>query len=407
MLFVHGGIKFKKNEKTNSMPIHDVDPDYIFLNVPNDFFINVSEGDLVDIGYAVASSKNDTSSPIYSGVSGHVERIENNVITIKNDFKKRIHPGISPVELPLKELSDKDLESLINLMGIYDGAVPLSDKIKTSMGKIENIIINCTDSQPPAGISHPIAKQYPKELLGGIKILIHATKARRGIITLSESNEKTADSLKQLISDPKLITVRILENKYPTDNEKYLIYTLTKKEYRTENLVEESRILVLKPESVISLYRCFTSGIPVVNKAFSLSGKGIENKNISAPIGTKISFLLNLSENPENNFKIIKGGIMNGTAVEDDAVIYHDFDSITLVEETFQKEYPCIRCGRCIETCPMLLKPLYLYSNIVMDKNKDNTSLGITNCIECGCCSYVCPSKIPLTQTIKTGKSNF
>jgi electron transport complex protein RnfC len=285
MLSVHGGIAFKNNERTNSLPIQNItSPDYIFLNIPDGFVLNVTEGEQVDIGQAVAFSTDETASPVYSGISGNVCCISENTVTIKNDFKNHIHPGLSPIEIPLKEISDKELEALIKLMGIYDDQTPLYKKIKEAFGKIENIIISCTDTEPPAGASHAIVKEFPRELLGGIKILIHATKARRGIITLSVNNTKTDELLKEMISDPKLITTRIIENKYPLENDKYLIYALTRKEYQQNDLVKDSKCLVLKPESVVALYKCFTTGIPFVNKIISVSGKISEQKNLSVPI---------------------------------------------------------------------------------------------------------------------------
>lgn len=406
MLIGQNGISFKNNEKTNLLPIQTIShPDFVYLNLPLEYTVNIAMGEKIHIGKAVASSNNNASPPIYSTVSGTVYEITENQIVIKNDFENTVHQGLSPIGIPLKELSEKDIESISRLMGIYDDGVLLADKLHDSKGNIERIVISCTDSQPPCGISFPLCKEYPKELLGGIKIIIHATKARLGIITLSGTNEEFSKKLKEEISDNKLITVRVVENRYPMENSKYLLHVLTRREHTDSTLVKESRCLILKAESVISLYQAFTTGIPKVNKFLSVAGYVGEKKNISVPIGTKISHVLDFCGCKRNdNCIIINGGIMAGNTIDEESVITNEVNTITVLEKQTEKERSCIRCGRCVETCPMLLKPLYLYSNIISNKKQKNIYLGINQCIECGCCSYVCPAKLPLSQSIKKGK---
>lgn len=409
MLPVHGGINFKNNEKTNLVSIQSFSsPERVFLNIPQGYTSNVSVNDIVDAGQVISFPTEEKFPPIYSSISGIIEKISPECITVKNDFKNRIHSGLSPVEIPLKELSEKEVESISRLMGIYDGSILLSQKIKDAVGKIENVIISCTDTEPPAGIRFPLLKEYTKELLGGIKILIHATKARRGIITISETNENFSDKLKELISDKSLITLRILENKYPLENPKYLLYALTRKEYQQDNLIKDSKCLILSPESVISLYKSFTTGIPQLYTSFAVSGILPESKNIAVPKGTKISDILNFcSFEPKENIKIINGGIMSGSSISIDDIIPNGCECITVLEPREEKKHPCIRCGKCIDSCPMILKPLLLYSNSITDNDEKNISSGIVHCIECGCCTYICPSKIPLSHEIIKSKNNI
>ena len=408
MLPIHGGINFKNNEKTNSVSIQSfTTPERVFLNIPQGYTVNVSVNNAVDVGQVIAFPADEKNSPVYSSISGIIENISSECITIKNDFKNRIHSGLSPVELPLKELSEKEIESLSRLMCIYDGDIPLSQKIKESVGKIENVIISCTDTEPPAGIRFPLLKEFTKELLGGIKILIHATKARRGIITISETNEDFSVKLKNLITDKNLITIRILENKYPLEAPKYLLYALTRKEYQQENLIKDSKCLVLSPESVIALYNSFTTGIPQLYKSIAVSGNIPESKNISVPQGTKISEILNLCTlELKEKTQIINGGIMSGVSINSDDILPIGCERITVLEPREEKKRSCIRCGKCIDSCPMLLKPLLLYSNAINSNDENNLNSGIIHCIECGCCTYVCPSKIPLSNEIIKSKHN-
>ncbi len=254
MLTFVGGVRFNHGNKTKLLPIQKIDPEYIYLEIPNNYVMTVSAFDEVKIGQIIASSEDECLTPVCSGISGTVESVNESTVTIKNDFKNHIYPGLSSVDIPLTTLETNEIISVLQFMGIYDEDIKLSEKIKKSSGKIENIIVSCTHSEPPSVISYRLLEEYAKELIGGLKILIHATKARAGIIAISEDDIPLKLNLAKEINDPKLISFRVVENKYPIENEKCLIYTLTRKEYNEDNLIEKSRCLVLTAESVINTY---------------------------------------------------------------------------------------------------------------------------------------------------------
>lgn len=406
MLSILGGINFYNIDKIQKLPFESMpSPEYVYLRIPDEYSINVQKGAKVCIGEAVAFADGEFCPPIRSSVSGTVEEISDNFITVKNDFELKNMDG-STIDSSIFELSEKDIQNLADLYCIYDNSVPLSKKLNDSMGNVENIIINAVDSEPTEGTLRHIILDHIDELIKGIKIVIHAVKARVGIITLGDTCEDLLKLIQNHITDPNLISTRIIESKYPSSNSKCLVFALTRKEYSEENFVEESKCLVLKGETVVNLYHCISQGIPFTKKLITVSGRVNNPKNILVSIGAKIDDIIKYcGGSTSDNYIILKNGIMTGTQVLANDVIDYDTNSITLIKKQEYLAKKCIRCGRCVDICPMLLKPLSLYANIIYGKAENNEHLGIKQCIGCGCCSYVCPSKIPLANTI-FGSSN-
>ncbi len=408
MLPIPGGISLKKR-KNKKMSIENIDKvTRVYLKMSLGHSPCVSIGEKVKIGQTIAFSQDDNFGPVFSSVSGSVEDIHDDCIIIKNDFKDIIDPELSPVSSPILNLKTKDIADLALKMGLFDGGVMLSQKILQSSGKIENLIIRCFDSQNSTSIGEKILEDHLTEILSGIKILIHATNARLGIIVVDERSKGLISMLKESISDPALITYRTVENKYPIENEKVLIFALTRKEHPTEGLTQRSKCLTLDVETVLDIYKSFSTGVPKVNKYFSIDGGVKDPKILSAPIGTPFEYVFGACGGIiYENAQIIQGGIMSGVEKSETDIVTNLTNAISVIERQKDKETACIRCGKCINVCPMLLKPLYLYANAQNNKLAQNEKLGVKQCISCGCCSYICPSKIPLFQTFKNSSHNF
>ncbi len=401
MLSILGGINFYNIDKIQKLPFESMpSPEYVYLKIPDGYSLKVNKGTKVCIGEAVASADGEFCPPIRSSVSGTVEELSENVITVKNDFESNILDGYT-ISSTIFELSEKDIQNLADSFCIYDNSVPLSQKLNDSTGKVENIIINAVDSEPTEGTVRHIILEHIDELIKGIKIVIHAVKARMGIIALGDTCEDLSKLIQNHVTDSNLISTRIIESRYPSSNSKCLVFALTRKEYSEENFVEESKCLVLKGETVVNLYRCISQGTPFTKKLITVSGRINNPKNLLVSVGTKIDDIIKYcGGSTSDNYIILKNGIMTGTPILPDDVVEYDTNSITLIQKQKYSTKKCIRCGKCVDICPMLLKPLLLYSNIIYGKAEKNEQFGIKQCIGCGCCSYVCPSKIPLANII-------
>ena len=399
MLSFFGGISFFTSDK-NSLPFEEIaPPEYVYIKVPAEYEKIVYSGDKVLAGQAIAIKED--SIPFLSSVSGTVEAVFNDEIVIKNDFEDKNVDSLF-LDKSLIELSTREIEELANSFCIYDGSIPLSEKIRKTANKVENVIVSCIDSEPTCKTSKAIISDFTSEVIGGLKIIIHAVKARTGIIALSTDNEKVLQTIKDNIDDPSLIISRVVDNKYPSENEKCLLFALKRKELSGKNFIEDGKCLIIKAETAKKLYESMTSGFPSLQAYISVSGKVKSKKNLIVPIGCKIEHILNYCEClvPNDDYSIISNGLMCGKEISEDDVIDFNTKSITVIKKREYKEKDCIRCGKCIKVCPMLLKPLFLYSNIINDQCDKNVFIGVEQCIGCGCCSYVCPSKIPLSAVI-------
>lgn len=408
MLPISGGITFKSGNKTRNSPLQNITPpEFVYLRAQDADSICISVGDSVSIGQPLVRSQDKETLPLYATVSGVIDSISDKDIVIKNNFENTVFSELTKVTVPLTDIKERDIENKVREMNIYDNGILLAEKLKLSIGKVEYVIINCTDCEPPIGINHRILHEKLDELIGGIKILIHAVRGRTGIIVLDSTQQNVIENLKNKINDPELIIFRTVENRYPMANDKVLLFALMRKEYQDKDIIKQSKSLILKPETAINVYECFTTGIPAVKKLLTVSGGVNESKNISVPIGTKISHVLfHCGGITKNEPQLVIGGIMTGKESAFDQIISHNTNSITVLENKLQNQKKCIRCGRCINVCPMLLKPIFLYSNIINGKSDKNQRLGINHCILCGCCSFVCPAEIPIAQTIKEVSTN-
>ncbi len=399
MLPISSGLSFKIGEKLKKISIENFSSSHIYLSVPTEYKLTVSIGEKVKSGQTVASQENNDLSPMLSTVSGVVESFNNNVLVIKNDFEDDFYT-LPPLTKPLTETQSTEIESACRELCILDNDIPLFKKLKLTTGKIENVIINCTNPDPCSVINIKIVAEYFEKLISGLKILIHTTKARLGIIAVDETIDFDYPNLDKGISDKKLIYLRVIENKYPSSNEKVLLHALTRREYQNDNIIKEGRSLIVSPEAVINLYNGLIHGIPQTKKMITISGGVKNNKNIFVPLGTKVSDVIEFCGGLiKEDASIIANGFMSGFEVDSDSTI-NNINSLTAISVTPPVEHKCIHCGKCLQVCPMLLKPVHIYNNILNAKQNKNKALGVEHCIGCGCCSYICPSNIPLAKTI-------
>ncbi len=400
MLPISGGLSFKIGEKLKNLSTENFSsPSHIYLDIPSDYKLYVNVGEKIKSGQSVAFPDNNNLLPIVSSVSGIIESFNNNTIVVKNDFKETIF-ATPPIKKHLNEIKSSEIESTCRELCILDNGIPLFKKLRIATGKIENVIINCTNPDPCSAINIRIVAEQFEKLIYGLKVLIHFTKARLGIIAIDETLDYQFPNLDKNISDKKLILLRVIENKYPSSNEKILLHALTRREYQNDNIIKEGRTLIVSPEAVVNLYDGLVYGIPQTKKLITISGGVKNNKNIFVPFGTKVSDIIEFCGGlTKEDASIIANGFMSGFEVNYDSTIMN-YNSLTAISVKATIEHKCIHCGKCLQVCPMLLKPMHIYNNILNSQNDRNTALGAEHCIGCGCCSYICPSNIPLSKII-------
>ena len=240
----------------------------------------------------------------------------------------------------------------------------------------------------------------PEELLECIDAIIEIMHLKKAYIAINENNKEVIDKiLKHIYSYPNIKIYPVLDG-YPNGYERYLIKEILNLDYK--NKPQEVKVISENVETVYAMYEALKYHKPLTERIVTINGDGIKKRaNYRIKIGTNLNELatkLDLFKNIKNPV-LISGGLMMGTSIpSDDFIITPDVNCIIYKEDKIEKEYECLKCGKCTEVCPMNLIP----SLIITEKNKE---LKINKCIECGLCSYVCPAKIELREKIKEVKN--
>lgn len=380
----------------------------------------VEVGDKVKKYQLIAEATGLISANIHSSVSGSVSAITQKMhpngtmvdcIVIKNDMKND-EEELTP-SADLKSLSANQIQDAVKKAGIIGcggAAFPTHVKITPQSAKpIDTIIVNLCECEPYLTSDHRLSLEQPESIIYGARAVKKATDAKRIIIAIEDNKPDTIISMKQYASEFPEIDVASLHTKYPQGSEKQLIEILLNKEVPAGKLPLDLGVTVVNVGTCVAIANALQLGKPLVSQVATIGGDAFDkSRNYDIPIGTPVQkivdFVGGFSEEPE---KVIIGGPMMGLSIFDLNVPTIKATGAILAfkakeEEDFETN--CIRCGRCIQHCPMLLSPTYLHKAYENSDVERLNKLNVMDCIECGCCSYGCPAKIHLLQYIKLGK---
>lgn len=375
----------------------------------------VNTGDFVRMGQKIGEANGFSSSNIHASVSGKVISIKDkfqngvkaSIIVIENDGKDELDRKIRGHN-ELKNLSPQEIISIIGEGGIIDTgreALPVHAKLNQSKGQAVNaVIINGVGYEPYLVSGCSLMVENSREVILGLKALLKSIGAVKGYIVIEEDNPKAVSSMADAGRGCPQIEIITLKAKYPKGGEIQLIKTVK------EKISSVSGCIVFDVNTAVAISRLITKGIPFVERVITVSGEGVnEPQNLSVRIGTPFKTIIEqcggLADGAD---KVIKGGPMTGTAQYSlDASVTKDTSGIIVLANGGKKAFetsPCIRCGRCVDVCPVGLLPLKLVNAIEAGDFDRALELGVTECIECGYCSYICPAKRHLMQNIQLGK---
>ncbi len=379
----------------------------------------VKKGDHVLTGQKIAEAGGFVSAPIHATVSGTVKAIEprrvvtgDNVmsIVIENDglYEEIEWQGVKPLE----ELTREEKINMIREAGIvgmggagFPTAVKLSPK---EPSKIEYVIVNCAECEPYLTSDYRKMLEEPEYLIGGLKVSLSLFENARGILAVEDNKPECITRLRHLTKNENRITVKALKTKYPQGAERQLIYATTGRAINSSMLPADAGCVVNNVDTVIAMYHAVMEGKPLMHRIVTVTGDAIaQPQNFKVRIGTNYHELVEeaggFKEQPE---KIISGGPMMGFGIFDldvpatktsSALLCLTRDDVAAMEPS-----ACINCGKCVEVCPGRVVPRKLadyaehYDEEAFLKNNG------MECCECGCCSFICPAKRPLTQVIKS-----
>jgi len=383
----------------------------------------VAVGDHVFLGQKVADSDNHAAVPVHATVSGTVREIAPKdhpnggqvlSIVIDNDEQDELEPGILPIDSDV--LKPSTIVERIREAGIvgHGGAVfPTHLKLEAAMGRVDTVLVNAAECEPYITSDHRILLEYPWELMGGIKLLRRLLDVRQVIIGIESNKKDVLPVLAEYQPPDESVKVVRLMTKYPQGSEKHLIRALLGRRVPPGKLPVDVGAVVFNVDTVCAIYRLFMTGMPVVRRIVTVSGSAISNpKNLEVRIGTPVEDLIEACggavKAPQ---RLIMGGPMMGIALSTTEVPVVKATNAVLAfcegESAAAKNPSCIRCGKCIDVCPMGLMPLYLDACARKGTIRQLEQYHAKSCVECGACAFICPGKMPLVEDIRAGKARL
>ncbi len=431
--FHPGGIhpeenKFTKNKSFAYMkpPSIAVIPLSQHIGAPN--VPTVKVGDHVKMGQVIGTSASFVSAPVHSTVSGEVIAIEprphplgKNVqaVVIKNDFKDEWFE--KPEKKNIKDFSKDDIIKLIRIRGIVGmgGATfPTAVKLSPPKGKtIEILIANGAECEPYLTTDYRTMLEFTDKIIDGFLLEMKATAAKKGFIAVEDNKSDAAEKIEDCIKarDIKDVEVILVRTKYPQGGEKQLIKAVTGREVPAGGLPLNVGVVVQNVGTLKAIAEAVLEGKPLIERGTTVSGTAIKNPgNYIIRIGTPLTDVIEQAGGLTKKLrKLLLGGPMMGLAQStvEIPVIKGTSGILLFGDEAFsmapQEESPCIRCSRCVDSCPIGLMPLLIDHAWRRNDMKIAESLNATDCIECGTCSYVCPAHRHLTENIRSAKQSI
>lgn len=378
----------------------------------------VAVGQRVTVGQKVGDGMG-LCAPVHASVSGTVVAVEERPhpggtqvlsVVIENDGRDDLSPDIHPRE----SIGELDAQALIDILreagvtGMGGAGFPTYFKLSSGLGKVDTVIVNGAECEPYITADDRLMRQTPERVMGGLRIIRKILQPERTAIGIEANKPEAIEAMRAVLEEgEELLPLRV---RYPQGAEKQLIQSVTGRCVPPGGLPAAVGCAVFNAATCAAIYDAVYAGMPLVRRAVTVTGGAIAHPgNFIAPIGTPFSELIEAAGGFAcTPYKILCGGPMMGLAQYTiDAMTIKGCNAITCLSEKDrrgQAAQHCIRCGKCVENCPMHLMPLFMHKASAAGKLERLKELHVADCIECGCCAYGCPAGIPLVQSFRTAK---
>ncbi|MEL7118601.1 MAG: electron transport complex subunit RsxC [Bacteroidota bacterium] len=427
--FKHGIHPPEHKEETNGLAIRQfpfspliILPTVQHIGAPSQLI--VSEGQEVVRGQLLAKAGGYVSVPLHAPVSGTVRKIAN-VPTISGKMVPGIYLEAFPYSsqevmngraIDLETASQEEILQGIQdagIVGLGGAAFPTHVKLKAPDGKkCDILMLNGIECEPYLTTDHRVMLEQSDDIYMGIRYLLKATGAKEAIIGIEANKKDAAEHLKNNLPTDLPASVKVVPVKYPQGSEKMLITSVLGKEVPSGGLPIDVGVVVVNVATAAEVGRLLPKGRGIQERVVTITGPGVKKKgNYLIPVGTPLRYVLEEVGVDENISEVYMGGPMMGVAVSnlDISIVKGTSGILVFTDKESKKQeklYPCIKCGACVDACPLSLNPSRLgilakfeaYDQMASDYN-------LMDCFECGSCSYVCPSNIPLVQYFRLSKS--
>jgi electron transport complex protein RnfC len=385
--------------------------------------ILVRKGDHVERGDKIAEADGFISSPVHASAAGTVTDIglwphpdgsyaEAVRIAVEPFSAQAARPrlvpkweGLSPKEM-IKAIQDA------GVVGLGGAAFPTHVKLSPPKDKpIDTVILNGCECEPYLTTDHRTMVEYPERVQLGIRIMMRCLGVDRAMIGIEKNKPDAIERMQATLPSDIDVTVHPVTVKYPQGAEKMLIDALLGRQVPSAKLPMDVGVVVQNVASVATIAEVFETGLPLIERIVTVTGRGVNNPaNLIVPVGTKIKDLLDVCGGlTEDAYEIVFGGPMMGAAQANlDTPLLKGTTGVVVLTEADCKPkntHPCIRCGHCVDACPVFLNPQLLGRLAMVTRYEEMETNHLMDCMLCGCCSYTCPSNIPLSQLFAVAKS--
>ncbi|MCI7241988.1 MAG: RnfABCDGE type electron transport complex subunit C [Bacilli bacterium] len=410
-------IKMDDKIKVKKEMLEFIKPQKIYIPLENKSGIKykklVNVGDYVFKGQVVAMNES-IDFPIHSSVSGYVVENESNelntgkkveCIAIENDFKEKYQEKLGSI----KEITNYSKEEFIELLktsgitGLGGSDFPTFLKYNTE-SKINYLLVNGVECEPYISCDKVVMSKYMEKILEAVDAILEIMKIKKAYIVVKSSNIESQKVINKYINTYPNIKLALMPDMYPAGWERNIVEVVLHKKY--DKYPVEVGAIVSNVSTIYAIYEMLKYNTPLTERIITITGTGIRKpSNIKVKIGTKLSEIIENIEGYKDIKKpiFIAGGPMMGSSLpNDNLIVTKDLNCVLVIDDIELTNYPCIKCGKCTNVCPVHLLPVMIMNN--MGNEKKLKELMPQKCIECGLCSYICPSKIEVREYVRIAK---
>lgn len=423
LTFVGGIHPFEGKEMSKDKPIRDYLPKGEMV-YPLSQHIGapakpvVEKGERVLAGQKIAEAGGFVSAPVHASVSGTVKGFEkrlNNTgsivdcIVVENDglYEETQFAEAESAALEKSEILERIREA--GVVGLGGAGFPTHVKLAPKEpDKIEYVLVNGAECEPYLTSDYRRMLETPELVVEGLKVILQLFDNAKGCICIEDNKPDCIAKMRELVKDIPRIEVKELKTKYPQGGERTLIYAVTGRQINSSMLPADVGCVVDNVDTVVAIYEAVDKGRPVTSRIVTVTGDAVRDpQNLRVPIGTPVQELIDaaggFTAEPE---KIVSGGPMMGFPLfRLDVPTVKTLSALLCLKEdpvSRAKQTACINCGRCVTVCPGRVVPARLATFAERGDMESFQKYDGMECCECGCCSYICPAKRPLTQQIKS-----